>query len=382
MVKVAVDACSASPGGGVSYLREQLRRIDADIQPVIFARKSAAPSLKSAIVNSKIHIVSDRTWLRLIQQHLLLGPRSIAEGCVALYAPGSTMPLVSMLPTLLCIQNPHLFNEKGSNSRRHMILRGLAWWSVMRAHHVIHISETMSDQFKGCFLKVPPSSTVLSGAGALTESSDSRIVAPRHPYLLFVSNLYRYKRADLVVSAFAHDERLNRKFELVVVGEEMEPGVLHELETLAASSRDRVIFRGFIEGEELAGLYRNAACYINLSEAEAFPLTPAEALEFGTPIVLSNLPVFKELYGDVASFVEADSEIADVIRDATARPVDRLKREEWRADHSWAENGRRLSALLKETATHGVSPSRTLAARCGTQEMRSLFRLLRRSVDT
>jgi glycosyltransferase involved in cell wall biosynthesis len=49
---------------------------------------------------------------------------------------------------------------------------------------------------------------------------------------------------------------------------------------------------------ELRWLYQHADLYVCPSFFEGFALTPLEALQFGVPVVLSDLPVLHEVYGE------------------------------------------------------------------------------------
>jgi len=93
------------------------------------------------------------------------------------------------------------------------------------------------------------------------------------PYALVVSALAPYKRIDLAVAA---SERAGLDLVVVGTGPEREP-----LEGMGAL---RTRFRGRVEGEELARLYRGAACFLQPG-VEDFGIASVEALASGTPVV-------------------------------------------------------------------------------------------------
>jgi glycosyltransferase involved in cell wall biosynthesis len=51
---------------------------------------------------------------------------------------------------------------------------------------------------------------------------------------------------------------------------------------------DKMIFAGFLRGDELNGLYRAADLYVMPSVSEPFGITPLESLANGTPVLISK----------------------------------------------------------------------------------------------
>jgi len=65
-------------------------------------------------------------------------------------------------------------------------------------------------------------------------------------------------------------------------------------------------FHDGISDERLAAVYRGAACAIQASRAEGFGLPVAEAAHFGKPVVLSDIPVFREIVREGGYFFRLD----------------------------------------------------------------------------
>jgi glycosyltransferase involved in cell wall biosynthesis len=65
------------------------------------------------------------------------------------------------------------------------------------------------------------------------------------------------------------------------------------------------VFPGFISNVELMALYKKAKVNILLSYDEGFGLSYIEAGYMGTPSVLSDIPVFREIAGQAAEYVPA-----------------------------------------------------------------------------
>lgn len=76
------------------------------------------------------------------------------------------------------------------------------------------------------------------------------------------------------------------------------------------------IFPGFVSDEDLAHLYKNTICNILVSHDEGFGFSYLEAASFGTPSILSDIPIFHEIAQESALFVNQNNpqEIAEKIR--------------------------------------------------------------------
>lgn len=97
--------------------------------------------------------------------------------------------------------------------------------------------------------------------------------AKERSYYLFVSELVRYKRADLVIEAF---RRLKRPLKIVGSGE--------LFTRLAADLPDNVELLGRLALPELVNVYQGARALIFPPE-EDFGIVPVEAMACGTPVL-------------------------------------------------------------------------------------------------
>ena len=75
-------------------------------------------------------------------------------------------------------------------------------------------------------------------------------------------------------------------------------------------SAGRVEFRGHVPQEELAALYRGAACLVFPSRYEGFGLPVVEAMASGTPVVATTAGALPEVAGDAAILVEERNPVA------------------------------------------------------------------------
>jgi glycosyltransferase-like protein len=100
---------------------------------------------------------------------------------------------------------------------------------------------------------------------------------------------------------------------------------------------------GPVPHEELPGLVAGAAVFAFPSVKEGFGLAAMEALAAGTPVVVSDRPVFREVFGDTVLYGRNPGELATALRQAITVPdPDRTERGRRRAAaHTWTAAARR-----------------------------------------
>jgi len=121
------------------------------------------------------------------------------------------------------------------------------------------------------------------------------------PYLLMVGASWKHKNAMEVLEE--HDS-WRRDFRLTIVaGEGQYCEQLKKRATNLGISED-VNFLHELSEAELEGLYRGCSALVYPSRMEGFGLPPLEAMARGKPVIVSDIPVFRELFGDAPYFVE------------------------------------------------------------------------------
>jgi glycosyltransferase involved in cell wall biosynthesis len=142
-------------------------------------------------------------------------------------------------------------------------------------------------------------------------------------YVLAVSTLEPRKNYATLVRAWERvAARRDPSLKLVIVGGAgwREEDVLRQMAPHVESGR--IYHLQKVPSEDLQTLMRNAACFASVSYNEGFGYSPLEATQAGAPCVISDLPVFRWIFGDGAVFVDpydADS-IATGIERVTCLP--------------------------------------------------------------
>jgi len=116
-------------------------------------------------------------------------------------------------------------------------------------------------------------------------------------YLLFLGTLEPRKNPLNLIKAFhKFKQRSNKDIKLVFAGKK---GWLYD-DVLAYIDRhslhNEIIFTGYVTDEEKACLLKHTKAFVFLSLYEGFGIPPLEALKCGTPVLVSDIPVFHELF--------------------------------------------------------------------------------------
>jgi glycosyltransferase involved in cell wall biosynthesis len=169
------------------------------------------------------------------------------------------------------------------------------------------------------------------------------------PYALFVGALQTRKEATTAIEALSLlGDSAPR---LVLVGPDK--GGRADAVRLATELglTARIELRGHVPQDELAALYRGAACLVFPSRYEGFGLPLLEAMASGTPVVATEAGALPEVAGGAAILVEGRNPVA--LAGGIERAIadrDRLRAAglERAARYSWAETARRTLEVYRE----------------------------------
>ena len=166
---------------------------------------------------------------------------------------------------------------------------------------------------------------------------------PRETFVLYPARPWKHKNHLLLLQAFVDLRREVPGLRLVLTGDGLES--LHSLP-------EGVDVLGYVPREELASLYRRAACLVFPSRYEGFGLPLLEAMACGCPVAASNRGAIPETCGDAGVLFDPDDvhAIVNGVRDALARADELRERGLARAaGFTWKETARRHEAVYTST---------------------------------
>ncbi|MDR2094245.1 MAG: glycosyltransferase, partial [Treponema sp.] len=134
---------------------------------------------------------------------------------------------------------------------------------------------------------------------------------PKKDIILFIGNIKKHKGLSCLLEAFLGARKEGLMSRLLIAGSmenfrSRDSGVLGRVSDLTGEG---VEFTGFVPNEKLKILLAEAALLVQPSLYEGFGYPPLEAMTVGTQVLLSDIPVFREIYGGfpVTFFKAGDS---------------------------------------------------------------------------
>ena len=285
---------------------------------------------------------------RALHAHWLL-----PQGLCGLLVSRSTRPAIPLLCTAHGSDLTGLRDPLSLAAKR---------WVLGGANRVTAVSQDLA---LGCQdLGVPAHKISVAPMGVdLTETFVPAPVGGREPNrLVFVGRLVPGKGCELLLEAFAELSLNHPRARLTLVGDGPLRAELHA-QVVGAGLTDRVEFCGRLGPRQVAGRLAEASVAIVPSQAEGFGLVAVEAMGCGCALVVSDLPVLREVLGSEASGlffrpgrVDDLAEKITLLLDSPdrARQMGEAGRARALTHFGWRASGERYLTLLDELIdSHG-----------------------------
>ena len=216
-----------------------------------------------------------------------------------------------------------------------------------RPDAVATVSQTTKDLIKKHRLSRKPVE-IVSNAPAPGAVPRDASLAPE-PTLLYMGSFMPYKNVETLIRAMEHLPG----FSLHLLSN-IAPQREAELKALVPAGSS-VVFHHGVTDEEYQELLRRTTALVSLSRAEGYGLPLVEAMSVGTPVVATDMPIFREVGADAVSYVDPGSpgDFAAAVK-ALAEPA------AWKAasaaaleragSYSWETSARQLLELAEAVA--------------------------------
>jgi glycosyltransferase involved in cell wall biosynthesis len=216
---------------------------------------------------------------------------------------GLKIPIYTTIHDIIFPDMPELTSRAGLFARMWFYKRAAK--KSKKVFTVSNFSKSRIEHFLGT--KTP---VIVTGNAAQSYILQSSAVS-KTKTIIFIGNIKKHKGLSCLLRAFFAARNAGLAHRLIIVGSKdnfrTKDSAVEKL--LMNVDSAAVEFTGFIPNEKLKTLLAQAALLVQPSLYEGFGYPPLEAMMQGTRALITDIPVFKEVYGDfpVVFFHAGDS---------------------------------------------------------------------------
>lgn len=230
----------------------------------------------------------------------------------------------------------------------------LSFWPARvllnRADAVATVSETSKELIEKNRLTRKPVHVVYNAVSKAREIStySNWETASSHKQLIYMGSFMEYKNVEALVLGM----RELPEFELVLLSKISQARKL-ELLRIAGEAGSRIVFRDGVSEETYATYLSQAFALVSASRDEGFGIPLVEAMGYGLPVVVSDIPIFREVAGAAGVYFDPSEPVdfVDAIRKLDSRDTwnsfsqQGISRSKF---FDWDESARKLLQVLTE----------------------------------
>lgn len=251
-------------------------------------RLEVLPTIRHKYFDTVVH-----TFLSAI--HAVSGRYDAALICNCANAPFSPILRLTGTPVAINVDGlEHKRKKWGWLGRRYY--RFAEYLSTLLPNEMVTDARVIQDYY---LARHNTTSTMIAYGSEIERRPDRAAVrkwrVEPNRYVLYVSRLERENNAHLVIEAF---KKVRTAYRLLIVGDA--PYAEQYISSLKAQARGdkRIIFTGFVFGQDYRALQQNAYCYIHATEVGGTHPALLEAMGYGNCVLTLATPENIEVVGE------------------------------------------------------------------------------------
>jgi len=317
-MKIALDCRYLGKSGIGTYIEnivDEMLHYHLEHQYLLICEKD---NIKQARENVRIFKTEIKPFSL---KELFLFPVSEINKCDVFFTPYINVPGGINIPIYPTIHDCVFFDVDGLVSPFGKMVRKFFYKRAIRlSKKVFTVSEFSKERILHHF---PTEREIIVTGNGISKAIENYQVGEivKKDYFIYVGNIKKHKGLQTLIRAYAKARGQGLNTKLIIVGNnENFRSSDTELTKLIDSTPD-IEFTGWVSNEKLIKLVSEAKALIQPSLYEGFGIPPLEALYLGTNAIISDIPVFKEIYSDlpVRFFLAGD---VDLLCELLLHPFD------------------------------------------------------------
>jgi glycosyltransferase involved in cell wall biosynthesis len=347
-------------GGTETYLRRLIPRLAESAQDheltLLVDRQQNAADLFPGIARSVVNMTSARI---LLERGLeaISGYRCKAvektldriEPDVVFFPQQAIFPKCTAWPSVLVVHDLYHVHLPEHLSPLQRFVRNRVYEpSIHQADRIVAISNVTKDAIVEHY-RINPERVVVVPHGVERPTHEPALGGSQRtrPYLYYPAISLPHKNHAVLFDSIAKLKAMGRfNYDLILSGKQTKHWKTLQRQIRRLGIEQTVRHLGFIPFEQVQRLYRGAECILFPTTFEGFGLPVTEAFEARKKIIVSRLPIFREL--GVADEFQIDFGDPHQLEAAIRRPGVAVLRQPW----SWQETAHATLELLVQEASH------------------------------
>ncbi len=321
-MRIGIDGRLWNETGVGRYIRSLFKYLPRDQEIVWFFGKREFDTLEMPSSNWK-KVLANVHWHTLSEQ-LILPWIFAKENLDLLHFPYFSFPILYSGKFVVTIHDlifDHYKTGKWSTlpgwlyTIKKFGYHLINWVSVFRAQKIFTLSQNAKNELISHYRARPDKVVVTYESGDLEDNRRDFYgdkfsqIRSLQPYILYVGNAHPHKNVPMLIKSMKYISDLK----LVLIGND-------KFFYPQLPANDKVIVIGEVPNNEIAAWYHFAAALVTASKMEGFGIPPLEAMSQGCPVIVSDIPVFHEVYANAAIYFDQNDpkDIAYVINKTIA----------------------------------------------------------------
>ena len=376
-IKIVIDARFAESSGGIGrYITQIAKKLNKKRFDITLVSTKNLVSIQGNRGNKEVTqvILPQKThWLFWEQVQLPILLKKLKPDIY--HAAGNWgVPILLSCPVVLTVHDIIPLTETGyfNQSQFPWLSQQLYYWrekvGLMKASKVIFDSQQVCSQIKAKIGFKSQPAIIPLGVGEeffKPKAPFDKVILAKlgvtKPYIVNHGGIDRRKNLTRLIEAFAQllnsntlNEEIKRNLKLVIAGNGKTREQLIGL-GLKLNLNNRLIFPGWVMGNKLAVLVRNAQLDVYPTMAEGFGLPLIEGIAAGVPVIVSDLPILRTIGNTFPIYVspyQTESIARGMLEGLNKRysKANLKSWAKWARQFSWGKNIKKLSNIYSEVA--------------------------------
>lgn len=315
MMKIAIDCRMINSSGVGTYLKEIIPYLTND-KSIYFLLIGNREEIKKHIIPRKNCEILECSLKKFTLREFLFFPIDIVNSCDVFFTPFINIPYGIKIPIFSTIHDLVFLDFPAATSFLKRIFFKLYIKRVWKkSHKIFTVSNFSKERIESHFGKTKEIITVYNGISSkiineIAKIKKNNLFITKKNYIIYVGNIKKHKGLKTLIEAYIEGKKEGLNDDLYIVGSYEELlSKDDEAMNLIKKSNESIKFTGYIDDSSLINLIKEARLLVQPSFYEGFGIPPLEALALKTKPIISDIPVFKEIYNDfpVEFFKVSDS---------------------------------------------------------------------------